>query len=96
MDRLEERNFPRIDVARGRHSQPALQRGAEIGDDIAKHVVGDDHVEHLRRADHLHRQGVDKHVEVLDAGVLLRHFFERAEPEIAPEAHHIVLVGHAD
>ena len=37
-----------MDVARRRHAQPALQRAAEVRDDVAEQVVGDDDLE-LRR-----------------------------------------------
>ena len=46
--------------------EPALQGGAEVGDDIAEQVVGDDHVE-LRGVLHQqHRERVDVQVPCLD------------------------------
>ncbi len=47
MDRLEHgrRGAIGIDIGRGRKAEPALDGGAEIGEDIAEQVGGDDDVE---------------------------------------------------
>ena len=45
-------------------------RRAEVGEDVAEHVGGDEHVEALGRAHHLHRRHVDVEVRRLDVGVL--------------------------
>ena len=51
-----------------RQPQSALQRGAEIGDDVAEQVVGDDDVELRRALDHQQRERVDVEVARLDVG----------------------------
>src|SRR5271166_7154693 len=51
--RLEHRGASGMDIAAGRHAESSLQRGGEVGDDIAKHVVGHDDLERLRLAHHL-------------------------------------------
>ena len=70
VDRLEHRGLARMEVRRGRYAQAALERGAQVGDDVAEHVVGDDHVEALRVLDHLHGQGVHEQVARLDLRIL--------------------------
>ena len=51
-----------MDVARGRHAEPALQRAADVGDDVAEQVVGDDHLELAGILHQEHRQRVDVEV----------------------------------
>ncbi len=85
-----------MNVAAGGHAQSALQRGGQVGDDVAKHVVGDDHVERFWIAHHLQAERVDVHVLRLNLGILLRDFFEDALPQAAGVSHHVRLVGHHD
>ena len=42
-----------------------------VGEDVAEHVLGDDHLEVARRGDQLHRGGVDEQVLELDVRELL-------------------------
>ena len=65
--RLEQRRAARMDVARRRHPQTALQRPADVGDDVAEQVVGDDDLELAGILDQEHRQGVDVEVRRGDA-----------------------------
>jgi len=37
--------FPGMNIAAGRHAEATLQPGGEVGNDIAKHVIGDNDVE---------------------------------------------------
>ena len=90
------RSVPGWRLAEAAIAEAALQRGAEIGDDVAEHVVGDDHVEALGLADQLHRQGVDEEVAGLDLRILGGHLVEAPLPEIVAVAHDVRLVGHAD
>ena len=60
--RLEERRAARVDVARGGHAEAALQRPADVGDDVAEEVVGDDHLELPGILHEEHRQRVDEEV----------------------------------
>ena len=57
-----------IDVAAGGDAHAALNHRAEVGDDVAEHVVGDDHVEPLGVLHHPHAGGVDVGVVALDVG----------------------------
>ena len=54
----------RVDVARGRQSDAAADRGREIGEDVAEEVVRDDDVESSRIRDQEDGGGVD--VQVVD------------------------------
>src|ERR1700733_10557910 len=44
----------RVDVAARRQADPACHRGAEVSEDVAEQVVGDDNVEPFRRGDEEH------------------------------------------
>ena len=48
-----------MDVARRGHAEPALKRAADVGDDVAEQVVGDDHLELAGILDQEHGQRVD-------------------------------------
>ena len=52
---------PGMNVARRRHAEAALQRAADVGDDVAEQIVGDDHLELPGILDHEHRERVDVH-----------------------------------
>ena len=56
-----------VQVAAGRKPDPSRDGGAEIGQDVAEQIVGDDHVESGRVVDEEHRRGID--VLVLDPNV---------------------------
>ena len=60
--RLEHRRLAGMNIAAGGHAQAALQSGGEVGDDVAEHVIGHDHVEGPRIAHHLHAERVHVHV----------------------------------
>ena len=66
--RLKHGSLPGTDIAAGGHAQPALQPRGQIGDDVAKHVVGDDHIELARISHHLHAERIDVHVLCLICG----------------------------
>ena len=51
----------------GREAEAARDGGGEVGEDVAEHVLGGDHVEASRGDGKLHRRVVDEHV--LDANV---------------------------
>ena len=58
--------------ARG-HAHAALQGGAEVGQDVAEEVGGDDDVEAVGPQHHARREGVHEHPLVADVGVALGH-----------------------
>ena len=72
MHRFEHRGrgAVRIDVGGGRKAEPALDGGAEVGEDVAEEIGGDDHVEAFRRHDHARGHGVDVVARDLDIGIL--------------------------
>ena len=43
-----------MNVAACRHAKPTLERSRKIGNDIAEHVIGHNHVELLGIAHHVH------------------------------------------
>src|ERR1700675_5205987 len=77
-----------------RHPEPALQASRQVGDDISEHIVRYDDVEWSRIANHLHAQGVHKHVLRLDLRIFAAHLPEHALPEAARMSHGIRLVAH--
>ena len=64
---------------------PPWMMPREVGDDVAEHVRGDDHVVELGVLHDPHAAGVDVVVVGFDVGVLGRDFFERAPPEVVAE-----------
>ena len=70
-----------VEVAAGGDAEAALARGAEIGDDVAEHVVRDDDVELAGILDHQEADRVDVAVRELDGRILLRHLLGGALPE---------------
>src|SRR5580704_5231521 len=65
MYRLEHRRLPGMNIPAGRHAEAALQSGGEVGDDVAEHIIGHDHIEPARIADHLQAQRVYAHEHAL-------------------------------
>ena len=51
---------------------PPCSARAEVGDDVAEQVVGDDDLELRRVLHHQHRERVDVEVRRLDVGILRR------------------------
>src|SRR5271165_5608311 len=91
---FEHRRASGTNVAAGSHAETALERGGQVGDDVAKHVVGDDHVERARFAYHLQAERVHKHVLRLDFGKFFRDLLEHALPQTAGKSHDVGLVRH--
>src|SRR5262249_42266132 len=70
----------RVDVAGGRDADGAGGGGAEVGQDVAEEVRGDDHVEALRVEHDLDGQAVDVVLVGLHLGKLLAHGREALVP----------------
>ena len=85
-----------MQVARGGKPEPALQRAADVRDDVAKQVVGDDDLELPGILDQEHRERIDVEVARLDVGELRPHQVKDALPERVAVRHRVALVGHAD
>ena len=71
-DGLEEA-VPLADVARRREAEATDRGGAEVGEDVAEHVLGDDHVEPRGPLHEVEGRGVDVRRLELDVGVSGRH-----------------------
>src|SRR5262249_30987426 len=96
MHRLKHRGLSRMNIPAGRHAKAALQPGREVGNDIAKHVIGQYHVERTWISDHLLAQRIHVHVFVGDSRVLAADFLEHALPESAGVSHGVRFVAHQD
>src|SRR6266487_2637687 len=95
--RLEQPRSPptRVKISAGGEPQPADERGAKVGKDVAVQVVGHDDLEALRLAYQLHRQGV--HVAVLgfDATELGGDALEGLLPDLV-SGHRVRFIAHGD
>ena len=93
--RLEHRRKRprRIEVRARREPEAAGDRGAEVGQDVAEQVRGDDDVEVSRPADQIHARGVDEQRLGADVRILARDLGEHAVPERHAEALRVRL-GH--
>ena len=69
---LEHRGSSGMQIATRGHPQAALQAGAEIGNDVAEHIVGDDDIKDTRVAHHLGAERVHVHVLRLDLWIIRR------------------------
>ena len=81
--RLEQRRHvaARAEVGARRHAHAALQGGAEVGQDVAEEVGGDDHVEAVGAQHHARRERVHEHALVADAGMARGHLGGDLVPE---------------
>ena len=80
-----------VDVAAGGDAEAALNHRAEVGDDVAEHVGGDDHVVVLGVLHHPHAAGIDVVVVGLHVGVFLGHVLKRPPPEVVAVGQHVRL-----
>jgi hypothetical protein len=83
-----------MNVAGCRHAEPTLQRPADVGDDVAEQVVGDDHLELSRVLHEQHCQRVDVEMRRLDLRIVGAHFLEHPLPQRVTVGHRVALVGH--
>ncbi len=70
MDGLEDSGAALPQARRRQHAERAGEHRGFVGEDVAEHVLGDDHVEAARAGDELHRGVVDEHVVEGDVGVV--------------------------
>ena len=80
-DRLEHRRSVRSIVGARRDTEPTLQRGGEVGDDVTEQVVGDDDLELARVAHHLENDVVDVKRTRFDYGKFALQLGEGAPPQ---------------
>ena len=94
MHRLEERRVGPfgVQVAAGGQAHAALDGGADVGDDIAEQVVGNDHVEPFGGVDQMQAHGVDVVVVGLHLRVFLGRLADGAVPEVPRVGEHVGLV----
>ena len=91
-DRLEHRDALGVEVAARGDAHASLDHRAEVRDDVAEHVVGDDHVEARRPVEEVDAARVDVHVVGLDVGELGRELVDHPLIQIARERQHVRLV----
>ena len=89
-DGFEHAGALRVEVAAGGDAHAALDHGAEIGDDIAEHVIGDDDIEPFGVFDEPHGGGVDVGIIAGDIGkILLADLVKGAFPEVKGVGQHV-------
>ena len=81
---------------RGGNTKATLQGRSEVGEDVAEHVVGDDHFKLLWFAHHLHRHRVNEEVAGVYVRVLFGNLEETPLPQIVTESHDVGFVRHTD
>ena len=81
-----------VEIAAGGQPDAAGDRRAEVGEDVAEKVVGDDDVEALRGGDEVHRRRVDVAVVDADLRKLLRYGVDGALPQATGVDQHVRLV----
>ena len=78
------------------HAHAADGCRGEIGEDIAKHVLGDDDVEIVGAIDKMNSHRVDEHMFGVDVGKLRRDLVEHpADERVAAQNVRLVAAGHA-
>ena len=80
VDRLEKGHLG-ADARRREHAQRTADDAGLVGEDVAEHVLGDDHVEMGRLAYDLHRGVVHEHEFQLHFGVPGRHILRDLPPQ---------------
>src|SRR5258707_8131400 len=85
-----------MNISAGRHAQAALQTGSQVGDDVAQHVVGHDHVEMPGITHDVGAEGVHVHVLRRDLRILAAYFLEHTLPQSSGVGHGIRLITHED
>ncbi len=89
--RLEHRRVL-ADVGPRRDPQAAHQPGAQVAEDVAEEVGGDNHVVLLRTLHQLHAHVVHDAIVELDVGVLLRHLARRPQEQPIGQFEDVALV----
>ena len=87
------RAFALAQAGAGQHPERAGDDRRLVAEDVAEHVLGEDHVEVARRGDELHRGRVDERVLELDVRELLG---VHAVDDLAPEPARLQDVGLVD
>ncbi len=83
----------RAERGRGQHAERARRHGRLVGQDVAEQIVGDDHVELLRRAHELHGAIVGEDVLELHVGIA---FLVHARDDLVPQhagLHDVTFLG---
>src|SRR5437588_9276594 len=83
-----------MDVPAGSHAQPSLERGGYVGDDVAKHIIGNDHVEGTWIADQLHAKCIHVHVLGFNFWVFGADRLEYSLPQASGVSHGIGFIAH--
>ncbi len=93
VDRLVEPSGSLAQRGRWQHPERSGQHRSLIGQDVAKHVLGDRDVEITRSADQMHGGGIHQHVLEVHVRELVAH---RALGHLAPQARSLQHVGFVD
>src|SRR5256714_4313357 len=83
-----------MDVPAGSHAQASLERGGYVGDNVAEHVVGNDHVKRTWITDQLHAKCVNIHVLGFNLRVFGADRLEYSLPQATGVSHGIGFVAH--
>ena len=79
------------DAGRGKQTDRSSKHGRFIGQDVAEHILHDDHVEARRLANQPHRHRVDQHMLDGDIGIVRCDFFDDVSPQTRGREHvHLV------
>src|SRR6185312_892527 len=90
---LVHRDAARVPVGARRQTESADEHRCEIRQDVAEQVAGDDDLKRLRRANQIHRHGVDVPRVALNAGILAADLLEHAPPQMMG-LNRVGFVGH--
>src|ERR1700674_3037802 len=85
-----------MNVPGRREAQAAGELRAQVADNVAKKIAGDDDVKLARVADKLHRQRIDIQVAGIDVRVFLPDLLKNPLPEIVRKGHGVGFVAHTD
>ena len=91
VDRLEDAGAAVAEARRRSQAETAGDGRGDVGEDVAEHVLGHDHVEAVGVGDELHRRAVDERMPQLDVGIVRRHLVDDPPPE-ARRVEHVRLV----
>ena len=88
-DRLKHGNTRRINIATSCNTHTALNHCTKVSDDVAKHIIGHDHIEPFGIFYKPHSRRVYVSVICLNTRVLFFHFIKCALPKIPSIGQHI-------
>src|SRR5262245_34036400 len=94
--RFEERDTARVKIGGGGHAQPALERGSEIREDVAEHIISHNYLVLPRIENHQHGHRVYVLGASFNLRVLGSHQFEDSPPKLMSIGQNVRLVGQSN